>query len=58
MTTLLAFFICLMIAAATASVVALRKLGQPTGEEYISTRSLVTYAGLAIVGVFLLGVFL
>lgn len=58
MSILLAFFICLTIAGGTASVVALRKLGQPTGEEFISTKALVTYAGIAIAGVFLLGVFL
>lgn len=53
-----AFFICLTIAGGTASVVALRALGQPVGEEYVSTHALVAYAAIAIVGVFLLGVFL
>lgn len=58
MPTITAFFICLTIAGGTASVVALRALGQPVGEEYVSTRALVAYAAIAIVGVFLLGVFL
>lgn len=58
MTILLAFFLILAIAGATASVVILRALGQPAGEEYISTKPLVIYAAILCVGIFLLGVFL
>lgn len=58
MSILLAFFLIMAIAGATASVVILRALGQPLGEEYIATKPLVTYAAIACVGLFLLGVFL
>jgi len=55
---LTSFFLILAISGFTASVVALRRLGQPTGEEYVSTKALIIYAAVLCVGVFILGVFL
>lgn len=58
MSILLAFFLIVAIAGTTASVVILRALGQTMGEDFITTKSLVTYAVLACIGILLLGVFL